>query len=125
VLRANETLPLEPAGQLFQIQATVSLPKGTKLIFDINGNSVVLTATSLESGGQTVPTESEVRYVEILVDRGSIETFLNHGELSSTRFALPNASGLSLRSENGPATIESLSVYTLNSAWATGSPNTL
>jgi sucrose-6-phosphate hydrolase SacC (GH32 family) len=124
VLRANETLPLEPAGQLFQIQATVSLPKGTKLIFDLNGNSVVLTATSLESGSQPVPAESEVRYVEILVDRGSIETFLNHGELSSTRFALPCASGLSLRSENGPATIESLTVYALNSAWATGQPKT-
>ena len=56
--------------------------------------------------------------VEILVDRTSVETFVNGGEVSSTRYALPKHNGLSVKAEGGAVTIQSLTVYPLNSAWA-------
>ena len=58
-----------------------------------------------------------IKTVEMLVDRTSIETFINQGEISSTRFVLPNENGLSVKAEGGAVTIQSLTVYPLNSAW--------
>jgi len=60
----------------------------------------------------------QIKMVEILVDRASIEVFVNHGEISSTRFVLPHENGLSVKAENGSATIQSLTIYPLNSAWS-------
>jgi len=58
--------------------------------------------------------------VEILVDRTSIETFVNQGEISATRFVLPHENGLSVKAEGGSVIIKSLTVYPLNSAWKNG-----
>ncbi len=54
------------------------------------------------------------------MDRSSIEAFVNRGEVSTTRFVLPNENGLSVKAEGGPVTIQSLTVYPLNSAWTGG-----
>jgi sucrose-6-phosphate hydrolase SacC (GH32 family) len=59
--------------------------------------------------------------VEFLIDRTSVEVFVNDGEISSTRYSLPKGTGLSVKAEGGPATIESLTVYPLNSAWGSAS----
>ena len=117
VLHANQTLPVEPSGQLFRIQAKINMSEGAKLIFNILGHRVILTPHSVESGIAPVTIGSEIKSLEILVDRGSIETFANEGELSSTRFALPRENEISLKAENGSVSIESLSVHILNSAW--------
>lgn len=116
-LRANETLLLEPAGQLFHIKAEVSISDGARLIFKIRGASVVLTSKTLDSGHPPASVAGQMRTVEILVDRASIEAFANDGEISSTHFFLPNENGLSMRAENGTATIKSLVIYPLKSVW--------
>jgi sucrose-6-phosphate hydrolase SacC (GH32 family) len=120
LLHANEVLPLEAAGRLFHIQAEVSIPAGTRLIFNIRGVPVILTSQTVESGTNPARVQDQVRTVELLVDRASIETFVNQGEISSTRFVLPNENGLSLKAEGGAVTVRSLSVYPLNSAWKDG-----
>jgi sucrose-6-phosphate hydrolase SacC (GH32 family) len=116
-LARNQTLPLQPSGQLFHIMAGVDIPEGAKLVFNLRGVPVVLTSKTVESGHKPAPVQGEVRNVEILVDRASVETFVNDGEVSSTRYALPRMSGLSLKAEGGDVKINSLTVYTLNSAW--------
>ncbi|HVY72266.1 MAG TPA: glycoside hydrolase family 32 protein [Verrucomicrobiae bacterium] len=117
VLKAKETLLLEPAGQLFHVKAEVSIPENAKLTFNIRGAQVVLTANSVQSGEKPATVADQVKTVELLVDRASIETFVNHGEISSTRFALPRENGLSVRAEGGPVSIQSLTIYPLKSAW--------
>jgi levanase/fructan beta-fructosidase len=117
VLKAKETLPLEPAGQLFHIKAEVSIPENAKLTFNIRGAQVVLTANSVQSGDKPATVADQVKTVELLVDRASIETFVNRGEISSTRFALPRENGLSVRAEGGPVSIQSLTIYPLKSVW--------
>lgn len=119
-LNANETLPLEPAAELFHIRAEVSIPAEAKLIFNVRGVPVILTAKTLESGASPASVQNEIKTVEILVDRASIETFVNQGEISSTRFMLPTENGLSLRAEGGTVTIQSLTLFLLNSAWPGG-----
>ncbi len=119
-LSVNENLPLEPAGQLFHLKAEVEISEGAKLIFKIRGASVVLTQQTLESGNPPVRVAGQIHAVEILVDRTSIEAFANDGEISSTRFFLPNENSLSVKAENGSARIKSLAIYPLKSAWPAG-----
>jgi levanase/fructan beta-fructosidase len=117
-LGKDQTLPLQPSGQLFHILAEVEIPEGpTRLTFNLRGIPVVLTSKTLESGHKPASVQSQVRTVEFLVDRTSVESFVNDGEISSTRYALPKASGISVKAEGGPATIKSLTVHQLNSAW--------
>jgi fructan beta-fructosidase len=123
VLKANQVLPLEPSGRLFHIKAEVNIPDGARLTFNIRGIPVILTSKTIESGTEPASAERQVSTVEILVDRASIETFVNEGEISSTRFVLPKENGLSVKSEGGAVTIRSLTVYPLNSTWANGIGN--
>ncbi len=81
---------------------------------------MVLTSKTLESGTRPASVAGRIESVELLVDRASLEAFVNRGEISSTRFVLPNESGLSIKAEGGTVIIKSLVVYQLNSAW-TGS----
>ena len=120
VLGKDQMLPLEPSGQLFHIRADVDIPEGARLIFNLRGIPVVLTAKAIESGHKPAPVQDRIRKVEILVDRTSVEAFVNDGEVSSTRYALPKGNGLSVKAEGGPVKIQSLTVHPLNSAWAEG-----
>ena len=116
-LSANQVLPLEPSGRLFHIQAEVSIPAGAKLVFNIRGAPVILTSKTVESGSSPASVFDQIRAVEILVDRASIETFVNQGEISSTRFVLAKENGLSVKAEGGTVALRSLTIYQLKSAW--------
>ncbi len=72
-LGKDETLPLEPSGQLFHIEAEVSIPDGAKLVFNLRGIKVVMTAKTIESGHNPATVREQVKKVEILVDRPSVE----------------------------------------------------
>jgi sucrose-6-phosphate hydrolase SacC (GH32 family) len=120
ILNANDVLPLEPSGRLFHIRAEVNIPSGARLTFNIRGVPVILTSKTVESGTSPASVFDQIKTVEILVDRTSIEIFVNQGEISSTRFVLPHENGLSVKAEGGSVTIQSLTVYQLNSAWKDG-----
>jgi fructan beta-fructosidase len=117
IVKANDEVPLEPAGRLFHIQAEVSIPDGASLTFNLLGVPVVLTSKTMASGTNPAPVQDRIKTVEILVDRGSIEAFANQGEVSSTRYVLPDQNGLSIKAEGGDVVIRSLNVYPLHSAW--------
>jgi levanase/fructan beta-fructosidase len=116
-LNARQSLPLEPDGECFHIIADVKIPNESKLVFNLRGAQVVLTSTSIESAGTTTPTLEPISRIEILLDRTSVEVFVNHGEISSTRYFLPNENGLSVRAQRGPVTMKQLNIYHLRSAW--------
>ena len=120
IVKANEEVPLEPAGRLFQIQAEVSIPAGARLTFNILGVPVVLTSKTMASGTNPTLVQDRIKTVEILVDRGSIEAFANEGEVSSTRYVLPDQNGLSIKAEGGNVVFQSLNIYPLHSAWKDG-----
>lgn len=116
-LAAGQTLRVEPSGQLYHLKAEMSIPEGAKLIFNLRGVPVVMTSRTLESGHKPAAVADTVQSVEILLDRGSVEVFVNHGEISCTRFVLPKENGLSVRAEGGTVELKSLTVFPLNSAW--------
>lgn len=117
-LTPGESLELAASGDLFHVTAEVRIPDGAKLVFDLRGEQVVLTSRDLESGAARASVRGTVHTVEILLDRGSIETFVNGGEISSTRFAIPLGQGIKLSVEGGKIEIKKLSVWPLNSIWS-------
>lgn len=118
-LNDGANLSLEPSGEVYEIQCELSIPEKAKLTFDLLGSMVVLTSDTIHSGPAHATLGVPIKTVQILVDRVSIETFLNHGAVSSTRSILPTRSGLSVKAEGGPVEIRSLKVYPLKSAWGT------
>ncbi len=116
-LHANEELPLEPACRSFHILVDIRIPDGARVTFRIRGVPVVLASKTVESGSAPVSVIDRIAHLEILVDRASIETFVNHGEVSLTRYILPTENGLSVRAEGGPVILQSLVVYPLKSVW--------
>ena len=122
-LKDGDELSLEKSGDLFHIKMNVSIPEGATLTLTIRGIPLVLTHQSVASGTDPQPLRGELKALEVLVDRTSIETFANHGEVSISRCFLPNESGLSLKATGGPVMVHSLSVFQLNSAWERKTPS--
>lgn len=116
-LKSGEMLPVAAAGDSYRIQAEVSIPDGAKLTFNLRGASVVLTSKTMDGGTGPHPTEEPIRMVEILVDRASVESFANGGEISCTRYFVPGQEGLTLKAEGGEVTLRSLVVHQINSMW--------
>jgi fructan beta-fructosidase len=113
-------LRLEPSGRAFHIQAEVNIPEGARLTFNLRGEPLILTAKTIESGTRPAPVRDQIKSLEVLLDRASIEAFVNGGEISSTRFVLPAENGLSVKADGAPVMIQSLTIYPLNSAWTNG-----
>ena len=121
-LHSGSTLPLVPFGRQFHIKADLRISPGAKLIFDIRGQRITLTPTSLTVDRRSATVQEEVKTVELLVDTASIERFVNDGELSLTKFAIFAENGISVKAEGGSVVIRSMSVYPLHSAWAPPTP---
>ncbi|MCF7675660.1 MAG: glycoside hydrolase family 32 protein [Akkermansiaceae bacterium] len=115
----GEELSLAPAGELFRIQAEVSIPEGARLSFNLRGYPVVLTSNTAESGTGAHTVQEAVRTVEILIDRASVEVFVNHGELSITRNFRARQDGLSVTAEGSGVLIRSMAIHPLMSIWPT------
>ena len=80
-----------------------------------------MTRRLLHSVGSTVPLEPRAGRIEIrvLIDRLSIETYGNHGEVSVTSIAYQRDTDphLTLSATGGEARIVSLTVHPLKSIW--------
>lgn len=116
-LAAGESISLGNSNELLHLVGEVEITAGATLELTIHGNRVRLTAHTLESGKEPFSTPSEIRRIEVLIDRTSIEVFLNNGEVSSTRFALPKDESVTLHALGGAVHLRSFAAYKLKSAW--------
>jgi len=116
-LSSGQEIPLAASGDLFRIKAKVTVPTGSKLSFSLRGFPVVLTSTALEAGTGPHPVQGQISSVEILLDRASVESFANAGEISCTRNYQPQVQGLSVKAEGEGIIIHSMTVHPLKSMW--------
>lgn len=117
MIREGTPLTLADSGDLYRIRAEIHLEESGTATFWLRGIPVTLTQTELQSGGAAAKAIDRIKSVEILLDRGSIEVYVNGGEISSTRYALPSTQGLFLESSGPPVRIHSLTVDRLKSSW--------
>ncbi len=110
-------------GELFDLRAEVALNDASAVGFKIRGEDVRYDVaekqlTFLERSGPLAPQDGKIR-LHILLDRISIEAFGNNGELSMTSYFLPELDNadIGIYAEGGTATLVSLKVHELKSAW--------
>jgi fructan beta-fructosidase len=116
-LNASQTLPLAPAGDLFRVQAELTIDDGATLTMNVRGSRLSFTAKTMACGGKPVPLSSALNNFEVLIDRTSVETFANNGEASMSKCFLPTEDGLSVRAAGGRVTLNRLKLVYLKSAW--------
>jgi sucrose-6-phosphate hydrolase SacC (GH32 family) len=128
---ANYTLKPEAnplsglAGDAFDIDLTLAVAKSTcsEIVLTVCGNTVKydLKQHVLHSLNTRVPLEprSGVVGIRVLVDRLSVETFGNRGEVSITTIAhqKPGVPSLVLTTQGGEAAVVSLAVHEIESMW--------
>jgi levanase/fructan beta-fructosidase len=117
ILSPGAPVPLKADGDLFHILAEVDVAKGAELTFKIRGATVTITDRSIACLSNPVQSSSGIKKVEILVDRTSIESFANDGEVSLSTCFRPSDDSLVVECTNGSATIRSLAVFGLESIW--------
>jgi levanase/fructan beta-fructosidase len=117
VLNAAHLLPLTPSGDLFRVQATVVLDEAATLTLNVRGLKLVFTRQTMACDAKPVSLATALADFDVLIDRTSVETFANNGAASMSKCFLPSESGLSLKATGGRATVQSLKLIHLNSAW--------
>lgn len=108
---------LASVGSELHLIAEVEVPKGSTLKFNIRGTPVTVTDHALACNFQPAESQSVIKKLEILVDRASIESFANDGELSLSACFLPASDDVNLECTQGTATVRSLQVFEVSSAW--------
>jgi sucrose-6-phosphate hydrolase SacC (GH32 family) len=109
--------PLIDQGESLHLQMSVSIPPSGTLILHVLGTDVVLNHNSLESDHNTPLTAEPLTYVELLVDRTSIEVFGNHGEVSLSRCILPAGGGISMDYKGDAGSIGPVKIWEVNTTW--------
>jgi len=111
------------SGELLHIQATIAVGEATSLVFDLRGTTLIYDVASQTLGcgdlKAPLPLDAGVIRIEILLDRLTLEIFGNLGLVYMPVGATPDPANrsLGLKAEGGTATMKSLVLHTLKSAW--------
>ncbi len=116
-LNAGQSLPLAPSGDLFRIQADVTIEEGATLTLNVRGTRLAMARHSMAFGTKSVTVSTDLTSFDVLVDRTSVEAFANDGEESMSKCFLATESGLSLKATGGRVTMKRLKLIHLKSAW--------
>jgi fructan beta-fructosidase len=125
VLKADENPLSDLAGEMFDIDLRIDISRSTcnEVVLNLHGNRVKYDVKKriLHSHGSEVRLDPRDGIIEIrvLVDRLSIETFGNRGEVSITNIARQQdcRPQLVLNAVGGDAFIKSLDVHAVESTW--------
>lgn len=110
-------------GDLFDISAEFSIGDATQIGFEIRGIPIVYNVKdeTISAKKVTAPCKSKNGKIKLrlLVDRTSIEIFINEGEYYMPVGSIPDDNNMSLKvfAEGGEAQIIKLEINELNSAW--------
>jgi sucrose-6-phosphate hydrolase SacC (GH32 family) len=110
-------LSLASSGDLFRLVLKVDFSPGATLTVHVRGTAIEIGSSSLSSVHSSSASPHPIQRIEMLVDRTSIETFTNDGELSLSQCFLPKGDEISLESKGGAVTLVDGQVYPLHSIW--------
>jgi len=122
-LRPGETFGSTVRHDLLDIQADVELDRPSDLLINIRGGSIRYNSEKqlLHAFGKSVPLAMDGRHLHlrILADRVTLELFGRNGAFTMSGYFMPEdkAAPLRISAEREAATIVSLEVHELRSAW--------
>jgi fructan beta-fructosidase len=125
ILKPGDNLLSDLEGDLFDINVVIDISQSTcaEIVLNLRGNTVKydMSRKVFHSVGSEVHLEPRAGMIEIrvLMDRLSIESFGNHGEVSITNIAYQKVDRphLELSAVSGDAKIVSLTAHELKSIW--------
>lgn len=122
MLAAGENAFAELRGDLLDIELQLQLGAVQKIEFDFRGDKATwdLPGKKILIGGRNVPVMATGRVnLRILLDRTSVEIFVNGGEVDIARAYFPDSANhsLALMADGGGARIERLVVHEMKSIW--------
>ena len=123
---SERRLVLAEEGDLFDVRIEIEVDEGKGFEIEVQGHRVEYDADrqALSCFGRSADLRSVNGrvFLQLLVDRTSVEIFGNHGERSMSFCFLPAAAdqSLALRADGGGVRIVSLTVHELRSAWDAG-----
>jgi sucrose-6-phosphate hydrolase SacC (GH32 family) len=123
VLREGENPLSSVSGELFDLRAKIAPGSAKEVVLAVRGTPIQFdfVKRELQCLGKTASIElvEDVLPVQILVDRSSIEIFVNRGKTTMSFCFLPplEDKSLSLTAHGGEAEIKELAVWELNSIW--------
>jgi levanase/fructan beta-fructosidase len=117
-IHAGEVTTVCESGEAYRIEANVEIPPNATVVFNVRGTQVRLGKTELKVGDSNGKIQEDVSKVEILVDRASLEVFVNDGQISCSKVLRPSAPGTTVTVEGSSgATVDSLRLTTLKGMW--------
>ncbi|MBT3199454.1 MAG: hypothetical protein HN350_06015 [Phycisphaerales bacterium] len=120
-LEPGENLKPDLTGDLFDIEIQIEPGKATEFGMKLHETAIIYTSGKINSIGRTagVMLNDGVLSLRILVDRTSVETFVNNGEVSLTTAFVPKNinTALEFYAKGAPVTIRTLRVTKLKSSW--------
>jgi len=99
------------------IVAKVEIPEHSKLSFNLRGTTIAFNSKSLLVGDAKKDVAGQIEQIEILLDRTSIEVFVNGGELSYSACVLPQNDELTTKAEGAEVKFPEIKVFSVKSAW--------
>lgn len=122
-IRSRENPLADIKGELFDIVAEITLGDARQIAFNLRGVPLLydVQKQELSCADRTAPLKAKDGKIQLrlMLDRTSIDIFGNDGELYMPMSLVFPAGGtpLELMSGGGTATINSLTVFEMNSAW--------
>ena len=122
-LKPGDNLLSDISGDQFDIHAEIELGDATEVEFTVRSEKVIYSAAQrqlscLGRSAHLEPVDNRIR-LQILVDRTSLEVFGNEGRVSMSSCYVPDLENatLGMYAGGGAATVVSLNVCELDSAW--------
>lgn len=121
-MKPGDNLLADVMGELFDIRAEIEVGVQSVFDFTLRGQPVSYSAadqqmTVLGKTAQVAPVDGRIQ-LQILVDRTSIEVFVNDGRVSFTSCCLPEPGNRTLAfNAASDVKVRSMQVYELKSAW--------
>jgi len=120
-LLAGQDLSLTTFGELFDIKAEIEISQDATFNHYFYDQVIACTKAQIQCLGITVPVRKSDGLIKLrlLVDRTSVELFVNDGEVSMSSCFLPcqKETDIKCQAKNGGVLVHSVSIYNLRSAW--------
>lgn len=122
-VRPGDNPLAELDGDVFEIIAEIEPGQAKQVGFGIRGETLTYSVpderlTFMESDAFLPMADGTVK-LRMIVDRGSVEVYANHGEITFTKLFYPDPSNMDLElfSNGGTARIRAMEAYRLQSIW--------
>ncbi len=116
-LSGSTVLPLNKGGDLYHLNLKLEMHAGASLKLHCFGLDVLLSPDQVELNGRKAIVATGVKELEVLVDRTSVEVFVNGGAESLSSCFLPTDATFNLINVSGGTHISELIVWPLKSSW--------